>query len=240
MRPILRALTTTERRASEPMESSNQRAEAYTLPAYPQVGVGSMLKRAFDFLVAVPLVIVLAPLFSACALAIKVTSRGPVLFAHERRGFRNRLFLCLKFRTMVRNADEILKADGELQAIYRENGYKVPRHRDPRVTRVGHFFRYWHLDELPQLLNVIKGDMSLVGPRPIVPEELELYGDHKDELLGVRPGVFGLWTAQGSRRCGYPARVEVELEYIRTRSFMGDIWILARNLPVLIWGQTDD
>ena len=225
---------------AKPMESSNQPLEVLRAPAYPQVGTGSVAKRVFDFLVAVPLVIVLAPLFLACALAIKVTSRGPVLFAHQRCGFRNRPFPCLKVRTMVRNAGEILEADRELHAIYRENGYKVPRHRDPRVTRVGHFFRYWHLDELPQLLNVIKGDMSLVGPRPITPEELEVYGGHKDELLSVRPGIFGLWTAQGSKRCAHPERVEVELEYIRTHSFMGDIWILVRSVPVLIWGQTDD
>lgn len=251
MRPELRALSATDCRVSEPAESSNQSAEACavpaypqdgvgSVPAYPQVGVGSMRKRVLDFLVALLLVIILAPLFLACALAIKVTSRGPVLFAHERRGFRDRPFRCLKFRTMVRNAGDILKADGELLAIYRENGYKVPRGRDPRVTRVGHFLRYWHLDELPQLLNVLKGDMSLVGPRPIVEEELRLYEGRRDELLSVRPGIFGLWTAQGSGRCGYPERVEVELEYVRTRSFFGDVWILARNLPVLIWGQTDD
>lgn len=228
---------------AKPMESSNQPLEVSTAPAYPhypQVGIGSVPKRVFDFLVAVLLIILAAPLFLACALAIKMTSRGPVLFAHERRAFGNRPFRCLKFRTMVRDAGEILAADSELQAIYRENGYKVPRHRDPRVTRVGHLFRYLHLDELPQLLNVIKGDMSLVGPRPITPEELEVYGEHKDELLSVRPGIFGLWTAQGSKRCNHPERVQVELSYVRTHSFMGDIWILVRSVPVLIWGQTDD
>lgn len=240
MHPKVRTMSATDRRASKPRESSKQRLEAFAALAYPQAPVRSVPKRVFDLLVTVLLIILLAPLFLACALTIKVTSRGPVLFAQERRGFNNRPFRCLKFRTMVRNAGEILEADTELRAIYRENGYKVPRHRDPRVTRVGHIFRYLHLDELPQLLNVIKGDMSLVGPRPITPEELEVYGDDRDELLSVRPGIFGLWTAQGSKRCSHPERVQVELTYVRTHTFMGDIWILVRSIPVLIWGQTDE
>jgi lipopolysaccharide/colanic/teichoic acid biosynthesis glycosyltransferase len=141
---------------------------------------------------------------------------------------------------MVQDAEEVLSNDKDLHALYRNSDFKVPRDQDPRVTRMGHFLRYTHLDELPQLINVLTGGMSMVGPRPITPEELEVYGDRVTELLSVRPGIFGIWTAQGKGRLAHPERADLELTYVRTRSFVGDLWILARNVPVLIWGQTDD
>ncbi|MEE2668949.1 MAG: sugar transferase [Gemmatimonadota bacterium] len=198
-----------------------------------------MMKRLFDLIVALTLLVLASPLILVVSLLIKLTSSGPVFFAHRRCGFQGQHLPCLKFRTMVQDAEEVLSNDRELHDLYRDSDFKVPRDRDLRVTKMGHFLRYTHVDELPQLINVLTGGMSLVGPRPIISDELEIYGSRADELLSVRPGVFGVWTAQGKDRVSYPERADLELEYVRTRSFLGDLLILARNIPVLIWGQTD-
>ena len=197
------------------------------------------MKRLFDLIVALTLLVLASPLILVVSLLIKLTSSGPVFFAHRRCGFQGQHLPCLKFRTMVQDAEEVLSNDRELHDLYRDSDFKVPRDRDLRVTKMGHFLRYTHVDELPQLINVLTGGMSLVGPRPIISDELEIYGSRADELLSVRPGVFGVWTAQGKDRVSYPERADLELEYVRTRSFLGDLFILARNIPVLIWGQTD-
>ena len=186
------------------------------------------------------LLLVGAPIFLLAAVAVKVTSRGPIFFGQARCGRRRREFQCLKFRTMVVDAEDWLERDPELRAAYRENDFKLPVHVDPRVTRLGRFLRSTHVDELPQLLNVLKGDMSLVGPRPITEEELVWYGDQAQALLSVRPGVFGSWTAQGNRRVRHPQRAAVELEYVREVSFLGDLEILLRHFPVLLRGQKVD
>lgn len=197
-------------------------------------------KRAFDVVVTLLLLVPAFPFLLVSALLVKLTSRGPIFFGHTRLGLGGRTFRCLKFRTMVDGAEAWLDADPELKARHRRNGFKLPRGEDPRVTKVGRFLRYTHLDELPQLLNVLRGDMSLVGPRPIVTEELEHYGDWKDEFLSIRPGIFGPWTAKGGTRPGYPERAEVELSYPRSRSGVwGDLIILIRNLPVLLNGQEE-
>ncbi len=140
---------------------------------------------------------------------------------------------------MVPDAEAWLERDLGLKALHRINGFKLPRSSDPRITRIGHFLRFTHLDELPQLINVLRGEMSLVGPRPVVEEELEWYGDRKEEFLSVRPGIFGEWTARGKRRPDYPERVEVELSYIQGRGFLKDLLILLRNIPVLLVGQSE-
>jgi len=199
-----------------------------------------LVKRAFDVLFSLVLIVLSVPLFALVALAVKVTSRGPMLFGHARVGRGGRAFRCLKFRTMVEGAEEWLERDPELQAAHRENGYKLPLRADPRVTRVGRVLRFTHLDELPQLLNVLKGDMALVGPRPIVEEELTWYDRRAAELLTVRPGVFGPWTAQGNRRVGYPERADVELTYVANGTLLGDCKILLRHLPILLSGQRDE
>ena len=206
----------------------------------PRDGRKRLMKRTFDILASLALVVVASPFLIAAALAVKVTSRGPVLFGHGRCGRGGRRFECLKFRTMVVDAEDWLDRDPKLRAAHREHGFKLPLHIDPRVTRLGRFLRFTHLDELPQLLNVLKGDMSLVGPRPIVDEELEWYGRRSSELLSVRPGVFGPWTAQGKRRVGYPERVDVELSYVENGTFLGDCKILVRHLPILLSGQREE
>ena len=199
-----------------------------------------VVKRAFDILGATVLLAASSPLLLLSALAVKLTSRGPVLFGHRRCGKGGRSFICLKFRTMVADAEAWLDRDPELREEYRRNGFKLPRNRDPRVTQVGHVLRFTHLDELPQLLNVLRGQMSLVGPRPVVQDELEWYDGRRNQLLSVKPGIFGPWTAQGRRRPDYPERVDVELSYTRKMSFLKDIEILVRNVPVVFTGQVEE
>lgn len=196
-------------------------------------------KRVFDVMASAVLLLVASPLLLACAALIKITSPGPVIFRHRRCGVGNRAFWCYKFRTMVHDAEDWLEEDEELRRLHRENGFKLPRARDPRITAVGHFLRYTHLDELPQLWNVLRGDMSLVGPRPIVDEELRYFGEGADDLLTVRPGIFGEWTALGKDRPRYPERVDVELDYARSPSLRRDVTILLKNLPVLVNGQEE-
>ncbi len=194
-------------------------------------------KRALDVVGAAALLVLTAPLVALCAVLLKLSSRGSVLFGHRRCGRNGEAFECLKFRTMVEDAEKWLDEDGHLRAAHRRNGFKLPTDDDPRVTRLGRLLRRTHLDELPQLLNVLRGEMSLVGPRPIVEEELEIYGDRGEELLSVRPGIFGPWTALGRRRPQYPERCNVELSYGFSASLRRDVGLLLRNLVVVLKGQ---
>ncbi len=189
---------------------------------------------------ATALLAIAAPILLIAALAVKLTSRGPVLFGHRRCGKDGVAFMCLKLRTMVSDAEAWLERDPALREEHRRSGFKLPRMRDPRVTRIGHLLRFTHLDELPQFFNVLRGDMSMVGPRPVVPDELAWYDGRRGQLLSVKPGVFGAWTAQGRHRPDYPARVEVELSYIDNTSLWRDLRILARNVPVVFTGQVEE
>jgi len=203
--------------------------------------VGAVPKRLFDILIATSSLLLLSPVVFLIALGVKLTSPGPVLFNHARVGLGRKPFGCLKFRTMVEDAEQWLRRDTQLNSVYRENGFKVPTGADPRVTTFGHILRRTHLDELPQLINVIKGDLSIVGPRPIVIEELDCFPrPDVDRLLSVRPGIFGLWTAMGQDRVNYPERAQVELSYLDNRSVLFDLVILFRHVPVLLKGQPHD
>ncbi len=200
-----------------------------------------MTKRLFDIVIATSSLVLLSPVALLIALGVKLTSPGSVLFKHTRVGLERKPFGCLKFRTMVEGAEDWLHSDPHLRSLYRENGFKVPAGADPRVTSFGQILRRTHLDELPQLINVIKGDLSIVGPRPIMTEELEYFpGSDTDRLLSVRPGIFGPWTALGQDRVNYPERAQVELSYLDRRSGLNDLAILLRHVPVLLKGQSDE
>ncbi|MGD0117820.1 MAG: sugar transferase, partial [Candidatus Binatus sp.] len=139
------------------------------------------------------------------------------------------------FRTMYQDADQILKSDAKLYKAYVENNYKLPKGQDPRVTFIGRILRELSLDELPQLINVIRGDMSLVGPRPVVPAEIEQYGDYAALLLSVQPGLTGQWQVSGrSDIADYARRVRLDMEYIRDQSMTKDLQILFRTVPVVL------
>lgn len=195
-------------------------------PATWQYGV----KRAVDLLGASIGVLLLAPFLLIIAAIIRSESRGPALFKHWRVGRRGRGFHCLKFRTMRSDAEEILESDPEMKRLYRENHYKLPERLDHRITRFGWFLRRTSLDELPQLFNVVSGEMSLVGPRPVVEGELEHYHGSERLLLSVRPGMTGNWAVSGRHHVGYPARAELELRYVRGWTLRQDLGILARTL----------
>lgn len=188
------------------------------------------LKRTLDVVVGLLLGIVLAPVWLLIAIAIKLDSPGPVLFSQLRAGVGGKPFKMYKFRTMVANADSIkmnlkhLNASGDIRLFKIKN--------DPRVTRVGKWLRVTSLDEVPQIINVIKGDMSLVGPRPFFPSDIESYEPHHMERLHALPGISGLWQVSGrSDILDFEEVVRLDVEYIRNWSIGKDILILLRTLP---------
>jgi len=193
------------------------------------------MKRAFDLTAGLLVFLCALPLFLAIALAIKLDSPGPVLFFHRRTGFRGREFTCYKFRTMVANAQEalteLLKTNPRLQQEW-ENHYKLKN--DPRVTRVGKFLRRTSLDELPQLINVLKGEMSLVGPRPVTEKEIAHFGAYGEDYLLVRPGITGLWQVSGRADVDYRRRIRLESWYVRNWSLWLDVTLLIRTVAVVL------
>lgn len=196
-----------------------------------------ILKRAVDIVLATLGIVVLAPLMAAVAVAVKVDSPGPVLFRQKRLGAGGRPFTIYKFRSMRSDAEEVLRSNPELLERYIANNYKLPEGQDPRVSRLGRFLRKSSLDELPQLFNVIRGDMSLVGPRPIVPKELEEYGDRASVFLAVKPGVTGYWQISGRSEIGYPQRAELDIHYVVSWSLVLDFRILVLTIPHILRRQ---
>jgi exopolysaccharide production protein ExoY len=189
------------------------------------------LKRLVDLAFAVAALMIFAPLMGLIALAVKLTSVGPVFFRQERLGKDGRCFQIFKFRTMRADAEALLKADPQLYNRYRDSNFKLTKEEDFRVTPLGRFLRSSSLDELPQLFNVLTGDMSLVGPRPIVPDEIEQYDDYDRLLLSVKPGMTGYWQINGrSLITDYAARVRLDIEYIRDQSLRGDLQIMLKTV----------
>ena len=198
-----------------------------------------MAKRFIDIVGSLMTLALVSPVLVVAAIAVKVDSPGPVFFRQPRVGRAGSLFGFLKLRTMRANAEEVLRADSELLAIYEKNSHKLPLELDPRLTRVGRVLRRWSIDELPQILNVLRGDMSLVGPRPITLPELQQYYSqrHAPLFLCVRPGLTGRWAVSGRADVGYPRRAMLELEYVRNWSLFSDFLILVRTLPVVARGS---
>ncbi|MGH7720590.1 MAG: exopolysaccharide biosynthesis polyprenyl glycosylphosphotransferase [Gemmatimonadaceae bacterium] len=193
-----------------------------------------ILKRLLDVTVSALALAVTAPLLLCVGAAIAVESRGGAIFRQRRLGRHGRVFWCYKFRTMYANAEQRLQSDPELYQRYVENDYKLPCAMDARITRLGRFLRRTSLDELPQLVNVLLGDMSLVGPRPIVPEEIQHYNGEGLLLLSLKPGMTGAWQVSGRSSLAYPERAVVELEYVERWSLASDIWILLRTVPAVL------
>ena len=184
---------------------------------------------------AAVLLVLLAPLMLAIAWCIWREDGAPVLFAHWRVGQKGRLFRCLKFRTMVRRADLVLAEVFEKDPRAKEEWERDHKLRnDPRVLRIGQLLRQTSLDELPQLLNVLRGEMHLVGPRPVVVQEIPRYGDKKRHYFAVKPGMTGLWQVSGRNNLTYAQRVALDARYVETRTVWMDLRILARTVSVLI------
>ena len=193
-------------------------------------------KQAMDRTLAVIALLIFAPAFVVVALLVKSTSPGPVLFRQERLGLDGRRITVFKFRTMVVDAEERLRREG-LWARYVEAGFKLPSDEDCRITRFGRFLRRASLDELPQFLSVLRGDMSLVGPRPIVPEELACYGKLAPCYLGVRPGITGLWQVSGRSTIGFDDWVRMDLWYVRNQGLWTDLSLLCRTPLTVLTGR---
>ncbi len=194
-------------------------------------GTQAALKRAFDIVVAGVGTILLSPLLITLALAVKLSTPGPVLYRQPRVGHRGRPFTMLKFRTMHVGADAMVDSLREEHGV-QDLMFKLQN--DPRVTRVGRVMRKYSLDELPQLINVIRGDMSLVGPRPPLPEEVTRYEDWQFDRLEVPPGISGLWQVSGRSDLSFDDCVRLDLFYIENWSLAYDLYILAKTVPVLI------
>jgi lipopolysaccharide/colanic/teichoic acid biosynthesis glycosyltransferase len=195
------------------------------------------MRRIADIGAAAVLLLLTLPLIIVAAGAVLLSSGRPVFYGHVRIGRAGRAFRCWKLRTMERDAERRLRQEPLLHRRYVQNGYKLPLESDPRITALGRWLRRSYLDELPQLVNVLNGTMSLVGPRPVVAEELEEFGPEAAELLSIRPGIFGAWTSLGRDRPDYPERTRIELEYVRARTFRRDLSLLATSLPVVLRGS---
>jgi exopolysaccharide production protein ExoY len=199
------------------------------------LGVDGALKRTFDIVFAATAILVLLPVLLLLAAAVKLSCRGPVLFSHVRIGRGGRAFRCLKFRSMCVDGDAVLAAHLEAspEAQIEWNATRKLR-RDPRVTAIGRFLRKSSLDELPQLLNILRGDMSVVGPRPVVSDELDLYGANARYYLAARPGLTGLWQISGRNDVSYSARVNFDRSYAENWSLLGDVAIIMKTVPAVL------
>ena len=191
-----------------------------------------IIKRILSILFSVISIIVLSPLFIIISLIVKISSKGSVFFIHERIGLKGKKFKLIKFRTMVDNAEDMIASFNPEQKKEWEENFKLKD--DPRITKIGKFLRKTSLDELPQLINILKGDMSFVGPRPIVEDELSWYGDNKEKLLSVKPGLPGWWAVNGRSDVPYPERCDFELYYVDRVSFGFDLLILVKTLGAIV------
>jgi len=181
--------------------------------------------------------VLFSPLLLVVGLAL-ASDRGPILYSHPRTGRHGRTFGCLKFRTMVPNAEQVLRDLLQSNSALRLEWLRDHKLRnDPRVTAVGRFLRRTSLDELPQLWNVLKGDMSLVGPRPVVREEWARYGRRLDTYLSTKPGVTGLWQVMGRSDASYRRRVALDSYYVRNGSMLMDVLIVLRTVTVVLRGR---
>jgi len=189
------------------------------------------LKRIFDIFVSAVGLVLLSPIFFVISIIIKLGSTGPVFFKQERVGLDGRLFCMYKFRTMVVDAEKQLYS---LKPRNEMTGPLFKLKKDPRITKNGRILRKTSLDELPQLINVLTGEMSLVGPRPSLPEEFSSYKGWHTMRVVVKPGMTGLWQISGRNSVGFDDMVRLDLKYIREKSFLYDLKIICKTLPLLL------
>jgi exopolysaccharide biosynthesis polyprenyl glycosylphosphotransferase len=205
-----------------------------TLVKTPMRGLALLVKHGFDIIASVAAVIIISPLLLLTIIAIKLDSKGPVLYKQQRLGKNGKFFNMLKFRSMRINADAMLE---ELMKNNEIDGFAFKMKNDPRITRVGKFIRKYSIDELPQLFNVIRGDMSLVGPRPPLPKEVELYGDYEWRRLEVAPGLTGLWQVSGRSNLSFQQWMNLDVYYIENWSLALDFKIILKTVPVVLKGE---
>jgi len=195
-----------------------------------------LFKTLLDFLFSIFFLIASLPFFIIISILIKLSSRGPIFFLQERIGKNNIPFKCIKFRTMHPEAKDILEnlliKDEKLKIEF-EQTHKIKN--DPRITTIGKLLRKTSLDELPQFINVLKNEMSIVGPRPIVNKEKNKYGKNFKKVLSVKPGITGLWQVSGRNNLTYKTRIKLDLNYVDNHNFLMDIRILIRTIGVILF-----
>lgn len=209
--------------------------ETRTVSLAQKVRAKEFAKRLFDVLFSLSVLIVLSPLYLLLCLLIALSSPGPIFYVQKRVGKNYQPFECIKFRTMVANADEMLSdmiaQEPQMRQEFEEN-FKLKQ--DPRITKIGRFLRLTSLDEFPQFWNVLKGDMSIVGPRPLVPEELHKYGNKIGKVLTIKPGLTGLWQVSGRNNIPYNRRVQIDVYYVKSNNFWMDLWIVMKTISVMV------
>lgn len=207
---------------------------------HPQVAskhtsfVAPLVRRFFDIVLSTALLVVLFPVFVALAIVVTLDSKGPVLFKQYRVGENGRLFWFFKFRSMVIDAEARRAA---LEAMNEASGPLFKMKNDPRITRCGRWMRKYSIDELPQLLNVLRGDMSLVGPRPALPAEVAQYDEYQRLRLSVKPGITGLWQVSGRSDLSFEQSVGLDIEYIERQSLHLDFLILLKTFGAVVKGR---
>lgn len=200
--------------------------------------LGGTAKRCFDVVSAALALVAFSPLFILISLLVKMSDGGPVLYGHTRIGRGGRMFRCLKFRTMVANGDEVLAAHLRADSAAAAEWAATRKLKDdPRITRVGTVLRKLSIDELPQIINILLGDMSIVGPRPVVREELDHYGKSAIYYLRSRPGLTGLWQVSGRNDVSYDQRVAFDRHYVENWSLTQDIRIIVMTVPAVCMGR---
>lgn len=192
-------------------------------------------KRVFDIVLSIAIIIFCFPIFFILSILIKLGSRGPIFYSQIRLGKNKKPFKCIKFRTMSEEADDILKNLLIENEDLRDEFQRTQKLKnDPRITPFGKFLRRTSLDELPQFINVVLGEMSIIGPRPILKEEQNRYGKNLNEVFSIKPGITGLWQVSGRNNLSYERRVMLDLIYARNRNFYIDLNILIRTIGVVL------
>ncbi len=195
-----------------------------------------IIKRLLDCIFSFLLIILLIPLFLIISIIIKIDSKGDIFYIQKRIGKKNKTFTCYKFRTMQPKSKYLLR-EIFIKNPYFKNEFKETRKliNDPRITNFGRFLRFSSLDELPQIINVFKGEMSFIGPRPIVKSEIKKYGNDFEQVFSIKPGISGLWQVSGRNKLSYKKRVELDIFYSENISFLLDIKIFIKTLIVIIF-----
>jgi Undecaprenyl-phosphate galactose phosphotransferase WbaP len=203
-----------------------------------KMGWNLRIKRFIDLVIIIVGGILVLPFLLLIALLIKVTSPGPVLYRQRRLGANGKHFYVYKFRSMITGSQdrlrELLESDTELKKEWEKN-HKLAK--DPRVTKIGKFLRRTSIDEFPQLINILKGEMSLVGPRPIVEEEIEKYGDDYNRVFSIKPGLTGLWQISGRSDTDYESRISYDTYYLQSWSVWMDLWVLFMTFGAVLRGR---
>ena len=201
---------------------------------------GDIVKRIFDIVFALFVLIVFSPVYLILTISIALNSQGPIFYVQQRVGKNHQLFNCIKFRTMIDNADaalvEMMQDSDRVRQEFHDS-FKLKQ--DPRITKIGKFLRLTSLDEFPQFWNVLRGEMSVVGPRPLVPEELPKYGRKINTVLKIKPGITGLWQVSGRNDIPYPKRVQIDVYYAISHNWVLDLWIVYKTIGVILFPRNN-